>query len=91
VWNPVFALTFSRVAVAVSNASLALLFAVYPDGRFVPRWIIVPAVIEIALQAANVASGLVLESRLWWPMHFAAIWAVLIIGGQLHRYRTVVC
>ena len=70
-WDPASASTFSRVAVAVSNASLALLFAVYPDGRFVPRWIIVPAVIEIAIQAANVASGLALEGQRWWPMHFA--------------------
>ncbi len=88
VWDPGSALMFIRVAVAVSNASLALLFAVYPDGRFVPRWIIVPAVIEIGLQAANIASGFALESRLWWPVHFAAIWAVLIIGGQIYRYRS---
>ena len=71
-----------------ATASLALLFAVYPDGRFVPRWIIVPAAIEIALQAANLASGLALGRQLWWPMHFAATWGLLIIGGQIHRYRS---
>ena len=87
-WDPASALVFSRVSVAVANASLALLFAVYPDGRFVPRWIIVPAAIEIALQAANVASGLALERQFWWPMHFAATWGLLIIGGQVHRYRS---
>jgi signal transduction histidine kinase len=87
VWDPDSALILSRVFVAVSNASLALLFAVYPNGRFVPRWIVVPAVLEIALQAVNVASGFALESGPWWPMHFAVIWAVLIIGGQIHRYR----
>ena len=65
-----------------------MLFAVYPDGRFVPRWIIVPAAIEMALQVANVASGLALERQFWWPMHFAATWALLIIGGQIHRYRS---
>ena len=43
VWDPASALMFSRVSVAVANASLAMLFAVYPDGRFVPRWIVVPA------------------------------------------------
>ncbi len=79
---------FSRVSVAVALSSLALLFAVYPDGRFVPRWIVVPAVIEVALQVANVASGLALERQFWWPMHFAATWGLLIIGGQIHRYRS---
>ena len=88
VWDPASTLMFSRVAVAVTNASLAMLFAVYPDGRFVPRWIIVPAAIEIALQVANVASGLALERQFWWPMHFAATWGLLIIGGQVHRYRS---
>ena len=88
VWDPESTLMFSRVAVAVTNASLAMLFAVYPDGRFVPRWIIVPAAIEIALQVANVASGLALERQFWWPIHFAATWGVLIIGGQVHRYRS---
>ena len=88
VWDPASTLMFSRVAVAVTNASLAMLFAVYPDGRFVPRWIVVPAAIEVALQVANVASGLALERQFWWPMHFAATWALLIIGGQVHRYRS---
>jgi signal transduction histidine kinase len=78
----------TRISVAVALASLALLFAVYPDGRFVPRWIIVPAAIEVALQVANVASGLALERQFWWPMHFAATWGLLIIGGQVHRYRS---
>ena len=87
-WNPTSAMVFSRASVAVALASLALLFAVYPDGRFVPRWIIVPAAIEIALQVANVASGLALERQFWWPMHFAATWGLLIIGGQVHRYRS---
>ena len=88
VWDPASTLMFSRVAVAMTNASLAMLFAVYPDGRFVPRWIIVPAAIEITLQVANVASGLALERQLWWPVHFAATWGLLIIGGQVHRYRS---
>ena len=88
VWDPASALIFSRVSVAVALSSLALLFAVYPDGRFVPRWIVVPAIIEVALQVANVASGLALERQFWWPVHFAATWGLLIIGGQIHRYRS---
>ncbi len=87
-WDIESVSAFGRVTVAVTNASLALLFAVYPNGRFVPRWIIIPAGIEIAIQVANVASGLALESLPGWPLHFSITWGLLIIGGQIYRYRS---
>ena len=87
-WDPASEMLFSRVAVAVLNSSIALLFAIYPDGRFVPRWIIAPALLEMAIQVANAASGFALEElQPWWALHMAMMWTILLIGGQVYRYR----
>ena len=51
------AVAWSRGLFAVMGVTVVLLFGLYPDGRFTPRWIVVPVSIEIALQAINVASG----------------------------------
>jgi signal transduction histidine kinase len=85
-WDPASEAGFSRVAVVVVNATLAVLLAVYPDGRPVPRWILIPAAIEVALQAGNLLSGLRWETQPWWPAHFIVTWGLLLFGGQLYRY-----
>ena len=51
------AVAWSRGLFAVMGVTVVLLFGLYPDGRFTPRWIVVPVSIEIALQAIDVASG----------------------------------
>ena len=68
-------------------SAVVLLFGLYPDGRFTPRWIVVPVSIEIALQAINVASGFSLEAQPWWPWHFLVTLGVTLLGGQVYRYR----
>jgi len=85
-WDPASEAVFARVAVVVVNSSLAVLLAVYPDGRPVPRWIAVAAGLEVALQAGNLVSGLQWEEQPWWPAHFLVTWAALLLGGQLYRY-----
>ena len=85
-WDPASQALSSRIAVAVVNASLALLLAIYPDGHLTPRWILIPAAVEIGLQLGNLASGLGWEDQPWWPAHFVVTWGVLLVGGQLHRY-----
>ncbi|MFE5410448.1 sensor histidine kinase [Microbacterium sp. NPDC056569] len=85
-WDPTAEALFARLAVAAVQASLVLLLAIYPDGRPVPRWILVPAAAEIAIQVGNLISGLTWEQQAWWPAHFALTWGILLFGGQLHRY-----
>lgn len=86
-WDPASATPLSRTAIAVTNLTLAVLFAIYPDGRIVPRWIVVPAAIEVALQLGNLASGFAWENvQPWWPAHFLVTWGLLLFGGQLYRY-----
>ncbi|MET0734176.1 MAG: histidine kinase [Microbacterium sp.] len=87
-WDPPSEQAFARVAVAVTNSALVLLFAVYPDGRFVPRWTMFVVAAEFAVQLGNLLSGLAWENQPWWPWHFPVTWGLLIIGGQIHRYRS---
>jgi hypothetical protein len=79
------AVAWSRGLFAVMGVTVVLLFGLYPDGRFTPRWIVVPVSIEIALQAIDVASGFALEAQPWWPWHFLVTLGLL--GGQVYRYR----
>ena len=79
------AVAWSRGLFAVMGVTVVLLFGLYPDGRFTPRWIVVPVGIEIALQAIDVASGFALEAQPWWPWHFLVTLGLL--GGQVYRYR----
>ncbi len=79
------AVAWSRGLFAVMGVTVVLLFGLYPDGRFTPRWIVVPVSIEIALQAIDVASGFALEAQSWWPWHFFVTFGLL--GGQVYRYR----
>ena len=85
-WDPAAEGPPARAAIAVANISLAVLLAVYPDGRFTPRWIAVPALVEVSLQAGNLATGLAWEQQGWWPWHFLFTWVPLLLGGQLYRY-----
>jgi signal transduction histidine kinase len=81
------AVTWSRGLFAVMGVTVVLLFGLYPDGRFTPRWIVVPVSIWIALQAIDVASGFALEAQPWWPWHFLVTLGVTLLGGQVYRYR----
>jgi signal transduction histidine kinase len=81
------AVAWSRGLFAVMGVTVYLLFGLYPDGRFTPRWIVVPVSIEIALQAIDVASGFRLEAQPWWPGHFLVMLGVTLLGGQVYRYR----
>lgn len=67
---------------------LLLLFATYPNGRFVPRWTATVVAVGTAAQLAEVASGFTWSSRQpWWAVHLLALWVVLLVGGQLTRFR----
>ena len=78
---------WSRGLFAVMGIAVVLLFGLYPDGRFTPRWIVVPVSIEIALQTIDVASGFALEAQPWWPWHYFVTLGLTLVGGQVYRYR----
>ncbi len=78
---------WSRGLFAVMGVTVVLLFGLYPDGRFTPRWIVVPVSIEIALQVIDVASGFALGAQPWWWWHFIVTLGVTLLGGQVYRYR----
>jgi signal transduction histidine kinase len=77
----------SRGLFAVMGVSAVTLFALYPDGRLTPRWIVVPVSLEIAIQAIDVASRFSLETQPWWPWHLLVALGVTLFGGQVYRYR----
>jgi signal transduction histidine kinase len=77
----------SRGLFAVMGVSVVTLFALYPDGRLTPRWIVLPVSLEIALQAIDVVSRFSLEAQPWWPWHLLVLLGVTLFGGQVYRYR----
>ncbi len=76
---------WARGLIGVMGVCVVMLFGLYPDGRFTPRWIVVPVAVEVALQAINLVTGFALETQPWWPWHFFVTLGLL--GGQVYRYR----
>ncbi|QIK65975.1 hypothetical protein G7072_06150 [Nocardioides sp. HDW12B] len=66
-------------------ATFPLLVAVFPDGRFVPRWMVVPVVVSAVLTAGDIRSGGAWSELPWWPTFATAQTALLL--AQVHRYR----
>lgn len=72
---------------AVLHLSIAVLLATYPDGQFTPRWTILPVLLMVVLQIGNGISGFRWDTEPWWWISVLAVWAALLGGGQLVRYR----
>lgn len=71
---------------AVWFAALPLLLAVYPDGRFVPRWFVAPVVASLGIGVAVlVTRGAVTDAA--WFAPWVGMAQGLMIVGQVHRYR----
>ena len=62
-----------------------LLASVFPDGRFVPRWTVVPVVLCVVPVTVELVSPGVWSDQPWWT-YFAAS-QLLFLGAQVHRYR----
>ena len=61
-----------------------LLLATFPDGRFVPRWIVWPVAVYALVYVVDLLSGHAVTSQSWW-------WLVpssqgLMVGAQVYRY-----
>ncbi|CAN5333792.1 hypothetical protein BH10ACT7_BH10ACT7_01290 [soil metagenome] len=66
-------------------AAFPLILATYPDGRFVPRWFVIPVIVSVVITAADIVTGGLLSRQDLWFL-FPAI-QTLLIGGQVYRYR----
>jgi hypothetical protein len=62
-----------------------LLASVFPDGRFVPRWTVVPVVLCAVPATVELVSPGTWSDQAWWT-YFAAS-QLLFLGAQVHRYR----
>ncbi|MDQ4126542.1 MAG: hypothetical protein M3151_01060 [Actinomycetota bacterium] len=73
--------------------SLFILFYLFPDGRFVPRWTLWPSLVWVALQGAHyVVSDGPLAPANWPPALLTGVITALIgtcLFAQVHRYRRV--
>ena len=62
-----------------------LLASVFPDGRFVPRWTLVPVAFCAVLATVELVSPGAWSDQPWWT-YFAAS-QLLFLGAPVHRYR----
>lgn len=70
-------------------ATVILFLYLFPDGRFVPRWTIVPALVWIANDAVSILFPHLQELRWVAPVGFLAFFVpgVCAVGAQIYRYR----
>jgi hypothetical protein len=70
--------------------SIILFLYLFPDGRFVPRWTLLPALAWIANDTVSVLFP-DLSTSYWWdaPIGFVLFFvpAVCAVGSQIYRYR----
>jgi signal transduction histidine kinase len=62
-----------------------LLASVFPDGRFVPRWTVVPVLLCAVPATVELLRQGALTNQPWWP--YVAASQLLFLGAQVHRYR----
>jgi signal transduction histidine kinase len=62
-----------------------LVASVFPDGRFVPRWTVVPVVLCAVPATVELVSPGAWSDQPWWT-YFAAS-QLLFLAAQVHRYR----
>lgn len=62
-----------------------LLLAVFPDGRFVPRWTVVPVALSAVATVAELVGGGAASDQPWWRV--VVLGQFLLLGAQVHRYR----
>jgi hypothetical protein len=77
-WNAI-----GQIMVVVSFTSLYLLIALFPNGRFVPRWILAPILIQLCITQTSLASNLPVII----PLGLILVLYGSLIGGQIYRYR----
>lgn len=81
------AATFSDVEAldAAWFGAFPLLLATFPDGRFVPRWSVLPVLVSIGLALAYVFTAGAVSDQPWWGPWVGPL-QLALLGGQVHRY-----
>ena len=65
-------------------AAFPVLVATFPDGRFVPRWIVWPVVAFELVYVVDLVSAHALSSQAWWWLVPSS--QVAIVAAQVYRY-----
>lgn len=81
----VLAAFMTRALAPLWFVAFPLLASVFPDGRFVPRWTVVPVVLCALPATVELVSPGAWSDQPWWT-YFAAS-QLLFLGAQVHRYR----
>ncbi len=80
----------AEVGVLISTVTLPLLLALFPDGRFVPRWapwlVALPIAYSLAAKVAGPASSGVMQA-LDLPLTIVPL--VVLVAAQGYRYRVL--
>jgi hypothetical protein len=78
-----------QVLTLLGFASTILFIYLFPDGRFVPRWALFPALVWIANDAVSVFLPDAYETRWLQRVGFVAflVPALCAVGSQIYRYR----
>ncbi|MBP6016908.1 MAG: nucleoside hydrolase [Candidatus Promineofilum sp.] len=86
-WSALLGGLATVLAIAGGLALLALLF-LFPDGRFYPARLRIPALIGMLLTAAGIVTVDLIENG-WWVFLIALLGTILLaLGGQALRYRS---
>ena len=75
----------SRALAPLWFVAFPLLASVFPDGRFVPRWTVVPVVLCAVPATVELVSPEIWSDRAWWQ--WFAVSQFLFLVAQAHRYR----
>ena len=62
-----------------------LLAATFPDGRFVPRWLVAPVLVTVVPTTVELMDPDRWSDQPWWP--YFAFGELLLLLAQLYRYR----
>ena len=79
----------SRFMVVLSFALIILFLYLFPDGRFTPRWMLLPALVWIVNDAISVFFPDAYEPEWFGLIGFFAFFvpAICAVGSQVYRYR----
>ncbi|MBV9230173.1 MAG: hypothetical protein JOZ18_12735, partial [Chloroflexi bacterium] len=89
-FSPSLALVISSCSNFLSTLSFFLVFSLFPDGRFVPRWtrwVVAALFIGSILEAFPSLSSTFIVTLLWNVLW--AVGAIMLVIAQIYRYRRV--
>lgn len=81
------------VTFAVGLVAITIFVYIFPDGRFRPRWLVLPVLAWVAFDLySSLGEWLIAEPHPWPPQRISPIAVLGIVGGaavQIYRFRRV--